>query len=169
MKRRRTLSGKPRNVLRNWYGANTYIFLEAPNFFSLTSTEYQLLISDIYRLWHIVKIPYFNKSFIIHPCMLYGASPETTPRTPQFLIQEAIRNTYKFCSVSWGYSLAITVAMKHLKDGSERAAYESRQLSKSTIIVVRLRVIDFQNLWLIEMQRIKMETRMKLGARCRIP
>ena len=101
------------------------------------------------------EISLLQQHFPIHPSMLYGASPETTPRTRQFLIPEAIRNTCKLCLVPWGYSLAPNVAMKHLKDGSEQAADESWQLCKSTIIVVQLRVIDFQILWLIKMQRIK--------------
>ena len=89
VKRILTLSGHPRKVLRNWYGANTSIFLEAPSNSSWTNTEYQLLISD--NFW--LKFPYLNNTFLIHPSMLYGASPEMTPRIPQFLIPEAIRNT----------------------------------------------------------------------------
>ena len=155
MKRIRTLSGNPGNKLRNWYGANTYIFLKTPNISSWTNTEYQLLISDNFWLVHILKIPYFNNTFLIHPSMLYGASLETTPRTRQFLIPEAIRNTYKLCLVPWGYNLAPNAATKHLKEGSEQAADESRQLCKSRINVVQLRVIDLHILWLIKMQRIK--------------
>ena len=101
------------------------------------------------------EISILQQDFPIHPSRLYGASPETTPRTRQFLIPEAIRNTCKLCLVPWGYSLAPNVATKHLKDGSEQAADESWQLCKSTIIVVQLRVIDFQFLCLIKMQRIK--------------
>ena len=76
--------------------------------------------------------------------MVYGASSELTPRTPQYLIPETTRITYKFCLVTRGYSLAPNVAMKNQKYGSEQAADKSRQPWKSTIIVVRLRVIDFQ-------------------------
>ena len=101
------------------------------------------------------EIPILQQHFPIHPSMLYGASPETTPRTRQFLIPEAIQNTCKLRLVPWGYSLAPNVATKHLKDGSVQALDESWQLCKSTIIVVQLRVIDFQILWLIKMQRIK--------------
>ena len=155
MNRIRTLSGNPGRNLRNWYGANTYISLETPNISSWTNTEYQLLISDIFWLLHILKFPYFNNTFLMHPSMLYGASSETTPRTPHILIPEAIRNTYKLCLVPWGYSLAPNVATKHLKDGSEQAADESWELCKSAIIVVQLRVIDLQILWLIKMQRVK--------------
>ena len=144
MERRRTLSGNPKNVLRNWYGANTYTFLEAPNNSSWTNTECQLVIPDSYWLLHILKFPYFNDCFLIHFSMVYGASPETTPRNTQCLIPETIRNTYKLCLVTWGYSLAPNVPMKNLKYGSEQAADKSRQPCKSTIIVVRLRVIDFQ-------------------------
>ena len=122
MKRIRTLSGNPRKVLRNRYGANTYIFLEAPNNSSWTNTECQLVIPDSYWLLHILIFPYFNDWFLIHSSMVHGASPETTPRTPQSLIPETIRNTYKLCLVSWGYSLAPNVAMKNLKYGSEQAA-----------------------------------------------
>ena len=142
MERIRTLSGNPGNSLRNWYGANTYIFLETPNISSWTNTECQLLISDNFWLLHILKFPYFNKTFLIHPSTLYGASPETTPRTRQCLIPEAIRNTCKLCLVPWGYSLAPNVSTKHLKDGSEQAADESRQPYKSRKILFRLRVID---------------------------
>ena len=155
MKLIRTLSGNPWNNLRKWYGANTYIFLETPNISSWTNTEYQLLISDNFWFLHILKFPYFNNTFLIHPGMLDGASPETTPRTPQFLIPEAIRKTYKLCLVPWGYSLAPNVATKHVKDGSEQAADESWQLRKCGIYVVQVRVIDSQILWLIKMQRIK--------------
>ena len=102
VKRIRTLSGNPKKVLRNWYGAKTYIFLEAPNNSSWTNTECQLVILDSYWLLHILKFPSFNDCFVIHSSMVYGASPETTPRTPQFLIPETIRNTYKLCLVSWG-------------------------------------------------------------------
>ena len=84
MKRIRAISGDPRNTLLNWYGGNTYSLLKAPNFSSWTNTDYQLLIPDIWQL-HILKFPYFNNTFLIHPSMLYGASLETTPRTPQFL------------------------------------------------------------------------------------
>ena len=101
------------------------------------------------------EISILQQHFPIHPSMLYGASPETTPRTRQFLIPEAIRNTCKLCLVPWGYSLAPNVATKHLKDGSEQAADKSWQLCKSTIIVVQLRVTDFQILWLIKMQSMK--------------
>ena len=101
------------------------------------------------------EIPIIQQHFAIHPSMLYGASPETTPRTRQFLIPEAIRNTCKLCLVPWGYSLPPNVATKHLKDASEQAADESWQLCKSTTNVVRLRVIDFQILWLNKIQRIK--------------
>ena len=45
------------------------------------------------------EIPIFQRLFPIHPSMPYGASPETTPRTRQFLIPEAIRNTCKLCLV----------------------------------------------------------------------
>ena len=159
MKRIRTLSENPGNNLRNWYGAKTYIFLEAPNISSWTNTEHQVLIFDNFWLLRILKIPYFKNCFLIHTSMFYGASPETTPRNPQFLNAEAIRSTYKLCLVPWGYSLAPNVATKHLKDGSEQAADESWQLCKSTIIVVQLRVIDFQILWLIEMQNIKWKPR----------
>ena len=155
VKRIRKLSANPKKVLRNWYGANTYIFLEAPNNFSWTNTECQTVILDRYWLLHILKIPYFNDCFLIHSSMVYGASPETTRRNTQFLIPETIRKTYKLCLVSWGYSLAPNVVMKNLKYGSEQAADKSRQPSKSTKIVVRLHVIDYQNLWLIKMQRIK--------------
>ena len=88
------------------------------------------------------EIPILQQHFPIHPSMLYGASPEKTPRTRQFLIPEPIRNTCKLCLVPWGYSLAPDVATKLLKDGSEQAADESRQPCKSTTILVRLRVID---------------------------
>ena len=142
MKRICTLSGNPGNNLRNWYGAKTYIFLKTPNISSSTNTEYQLLMSDKFWLLRILKFPYFNDCFLIHSSMVYGASPETTPRTSHFLIPKAIRNTCKLCLVPWGYSLAPNVAMKHLKDGSEQAADELRQPCKSTTILVRLRVID---------------------------
>ena len=144
VKRVRTLSGNPEKVLRNWYGANTYAFLEAPNNSSWSNTECQLVIPDSYWLLHILKFPYFNDCFLIPFSMVYGASPETTPRNTQCLIPETNRNTYKLCLVTRGYSLAPNVAMKHLKYGSEQAADKSRQPCKSTIIVVRLRVIDFQ-------------------------
>ena len=159
MKRIRILSGNPGNNLRNWYEANTYIFPEAPNISFWTNTEYQLLISDNNWLLHILKFPYFNNTFLIHPSMLYGASAETTQRTPQFSIPEAIQNIYKLCLIFWGYSLAPNVATKRLKDGSVQAADESRQLSKNSMILVQLRVLDFQNLWLIKMQRIKWKPR----------
>ena len=42
--RLRTLSGNPRNVLCNWYGANTYLFLEAPDSSPGTNTMFWLLI-----------------------------------------------------------------------------------------------------------------------------
>ena len=155
MKRIRTLSGNPRKVIRNWYGGNTSNFLEAPNNTCWINTECQLVISDNFWFLHILKFPHFNNTFLIHSSMLYGAPPETTPRTPQFLIPQAIRNTYKLCFVSWVYSLVANVAAKHLKDGSEQAADKSRQLFKSTIVVVQLRAINFEDLWLIKMQRIK--------------
>ena len=92
------------------------------------------------------EIPIVQQQFLIHPSMLYGASSETTPRNPQFLIPEAIRSSYKLHSVSWGYSLAPNVVTKHLKDGSKQAVDESRQLSKSMINVVRLLVVEFQKI-----------------------
>ena len=144
MKRVRILSGNPEKVLRNWYGANKYTFLEASNNSSWTNTECQLVIPESYWLLHILKFPYFNDCFLIHFSMVYGASPETTPRNTQCLIPETIRNTYKLRFVTWGYSLAPNVAMKNLKYGSEQAADKSRQPCKSLIIVVRLRVIDSQ-------------------------
>ena len=134
VKRIHTLSGNPKKVLRNWYGANTNFFLEAPNNSSWTKTECQLVIHESYWLLHILKFPYFNDCFLIHSSMVYGASPDTTPRKTQFLIRETIRNTYKLCLVSWGYSLAPNVAMKNLKYGSEQAAEKSPQPCKSTII-----------------------------------
>ena len=45
------------------------------------------------------EISILQQHFPIHPSMLYGASPETTPRTRQFFIPEAIRNTCKLCLV----------------------------------------------------------------------
>ena len=111
----RTLSGNSEKVLRNWYGANTYIFVEAPNNSSWTNTECQLVIPDNYWLLHILKFPYSNDCFLIPFSMVYGASPETTPRNTQRLIPETIRNTYKLCFVTWGYSLAPNVPMKNLK------------------------------------------------------
>ena len=100
MKRIRTLSGNPGKVWRNWYGANTFNFLEAPNISSSANTEYQILISDNFWLLHILIIPYFNNCFPIHPSKLYGASLETTPRNTQILIPETKLNTYKICLVS---------------------------------------------------------------------
>ena len=72
MKRIRKLSGILRKVLRNWCGANMSIFLEAPNNSSWTNTDYQLPFSDIFPLLHILKIPYFKNTLLIHPSMLYG-------------------------------------------------------------------------------------------------
>ena len=144
VKRVRTLSGNPEKVLRNWYGANTYTFLEAPNNSSWTNTECQLVIPDSYWLLHILKLSYFNDCFLIPLSMVYAASPETTPRNTQCSIPETIRNTYKLSLASWGYSLAPNVPMKNLKYGSEQAVDKSQQPCKSTITVVRLRVIDFQ-------------------------
>ena len=144
VKRVRTLSRNPEKVLRNWYGANTYTFLEAPNNSSWTNTECQLVIPDSYWLLHILKFPYFNDCFLIPFSMVYGASLETTPRITQCLIPETIWNTYKLCLVTRGYTLAPNVALKNLKYGSEQAAHKSRKPCKSTIIVVRLCVIDFQ-------------------------
>ena len=100
VKRIRTLSRNPGKVLRNWYGANTYIFLEAPNISSRANTGYQPRILDNFWLLHILKFPYFNNCFLIHPSKLYGAFPETTPRNTQFLIPETIRNNYKLCLVT---------------------------------------------------------------------
>ena len=42
--RPRTLSGIPRNVLWNWYGANTYLFLEALDSSPGTKTMFWLLV-----------------------------------------------------------------------------------------------------------------------------
>ena len=42
--RLRTLSGIPRNGLWNWYGANTYLFLEAPDSSPGTNTMFWLII-----------------------------------------------------------------------------------------------------------------------------
>ena len=93
VKRVRTLSGNPEKVLRNWYGANTYTFLEAPNNSSWTNTEFQLVLPASFWLLHILNFPYFNDCFLIHFSMVNGASPETTPRNTQCLIPETIRNT----------------------------------------------------------------------------
>ena len=46
--RLRTLSGIPRNVLWNWYGANTYLILEALDSSPGTNTMFWLLILDGY-------------------------------------------------------------------------------------------------------------------------
>ena len=46
--RLRTLSGIPRNVLWNWYGANTYLFLEALDSSPGTNTMFLLLILNGY-------------------------------------------------------------------------------------------------------------------------
>ena len=46
--RLRTLSGIPRNVLRNWYGANTYRFLKALDSSTATNTVFWLLILNRY-------------------------------------------------------------------------------------------------------------------------
>ena len=46
--RLRTLSGIPRNVLWNWYGANTYLFLEALDSSPGADTMFWLLILDGY-------------------------------------------------------------------------------------------------------------------------
>ena len=46
--RLRTLSGIPRNVLWNWYGAKTYLFLEAPDSSPETNTMFWLLILNGY-------------------------------------------------------------------------------------------------------------------------
>ena len=43
MERLRTLSGNPRNVLWNWYGGNTYLFLEAPDSSPGTNMMFWLL------------------------------------------------------------------------------------------------------------------------------
>ena len=43
-----TLSGNPKNVLCNWYGANTYLFLEAPDSSPGTYTMFWLLILNGY-------------------------------------------------------------------------------------------------------------------------
>ena len=48
MERLRTLSGNPRNVLWNSYGANTYLFLEAPDSSSGPKTMFWLLILNGY-------------------------------------------------------------------------------------------------------------------------
>ena len=93
MKRIHTFSGKPGKNLRKWCGANTSIFLEAPKNSSWTNRDYQLLISEIFWLSHVLKFLYFNNTLLIYPSMHYGASPETNPRNPQFLVPEAIRNT----------------------------------------------------------------------------
>ena len=93
VKRVRTLSGNPEKVSGNWYGANTYTFLEAPNNSSWANTECQQVIPDSYWLLHILKFPHFNDCFLIPFSMVYGASPETTPRNTQCLIPETIRNT----------------------------------------------------------------------------
>ena len=45
--RLRTLSANPRNVIWNWYGANTYLFLEAPDN-SGTKTMFWLLVLNGY-------------------------------------------------------------------------------------------------------------------------
>ena len=44
----RTLVGIPRNVLWNWYGANTYLFLEAPDSSPGTNTMFWLLVLNGY-------------------------------------------------------------------------------------------------------------------------
>ena len=46
--RLRILSGIPRNVLWNWYGANTYLFLEAPDSSPGTNTMLWLLVLNGY-------------------------------------------------------------------------------------------------------------------------
>ena len=46
--RLRTLSGIPRNMLWNWYGANTYLILEALDSSPGTNTMFWLLILDGY-------------------------------------------------------------------------------------------------------------------------
>ena len=46
--RLRTLSGNPSNVLWNWYGANRYLFLEAPGSSPGTKTMFWLLVLNGY-------------------------------------------------------------------------------------------------------------------------
>ena len=116
MKRIRTLFGNPGNVLRNWYRPITYIFLEPPNISSWTNTDYHLLTPGCFSRLQILNSPYFNSSFLIHPSMLYGASPETTPGNSQFLIPEAIRSTYKWRSIFRGYPLAHNVEAGYLEN-----------------------------------------------------
>ena len=159
MKRIGTLSGSAGKVIQNSYGANKYIFWAAANNSSWTNTECQLVIPVSNWLLHVLKFPYSNDSFIIHPSMLYGASLETTPRNPHFFDSESNTEYLQVMLSTLRILLSSKRATKHLKGGKEQAADESQQLSKSTITVVGLRVIDSQNLWVIKMQTIQLKPR----------
>ena len=94
-----TFSGNPMNVLCKWYGANTYIFLEAP-----VSYPGRARMS-----WVSMDFGNSNSQFVssrnifpVHLNLLYGASSETTPRKSPILIPETRRNSNKLCLVFWG-------------------------------------------------------------------
>ena len=57
-----TLSGNPRNMLWNWYGANTYLFLEAPDSCPGTNTMFWRLVLNGYwwLQWWISNIVFWE-------------------------------------------------------------------------------------------------------------
>ena len=78
--------------------------------------------------------------------MVYGASAETTPRTPQFFDSgnntEYLQVMLSTLTILHDSKLSDKTSERRERAGSKKL----RQLSKSMINEVRLRVIDFQNL-----------------------